>query len=64
MKKGIDLSGLDMKKFVGPGYYPKTNITNTNGRDYGRTRNDEIEGFKSQKKQAGTEPKERPEVYY
>lgn len=62
--RGIDLKGLDMKKFVGTGYHPKSHITNTNGRDDGRTRNGETEGLKSPTQQVVTEPKERPEVYY
>ena len=35
--KGINLTGLDMKKFVGTGYNPSQDIINTNGRDDGRT---------------------------
>lgn len=53
--KGINLTGLDMKKFVGTGYNPSQDIINTNGRDDGRT---------NPKKQKVEEPKERPEVYY
>ena len=33
--KGINLTGLDMKKFVGTGYNPSQDIINTNGRDDG-----------------------------
>lgn len=61
--KGIDLKGLDMKKFVGTGYHPESHITNTNGRDDGKT-NEESKGLKGQTQQVVTEPKERPEVYY
>ena len=43
--KGINLTGLDMKKFVGTGYNPSQDIINTNGRDDGRTKNGETEGF-------------------
>lgn len=66
--KGINLTGLDMKKFVGTGYNPSQDIINTNGRDDGRddgrTKNGETEGFTNPKKQKVEEPKERPEVYY
>lgn len=58
--KGINLTGLDMKKFVGTGYNPSQDIINTNG----RTKNGETEGFTNPKKQKVEEPKERPEVYY
>ena len=61
---GINLTGLDMKKFVGTGYNPSQDIINTNGRDDGRTKNGETEGFTNPKKQKVEEPKERPEVYY
>lgn len=53
-----------MKKFVGIGYNPSQDIINTNGRDDGRTKNGETEGFTNPKKQKVEEPKERPEVYY
>lgn len=59
--KGINLTGLDMKKFVGTGYNPSQDIINTNGRDDGRTKNG---GITNPKKQKVEEPKERPEVYY
>lgn len=62
--KGINLTGLDMKKFVGIGYNPSQDIINTNGKDDGRTKNRETEGFTNPKKQKVEEPKERPEVYY
>lgn len=62
--KGINLAGLDMKKFVGTGYNPSQDIINTNGRDDERTKNGETEGFTNPKKQKVEEPKERPEVYY
>lgn len=62
--KGINLTGLDMEKFVGTGYNPSQDIINTNGRDDGRTKNGETEGFTNPKKQKVEEPKERPEVYY
>lgn len=42
--KGINLTGLDMKKFVGTGYNPSQDIINTNGRDDGRTKNGETKG--------------------
>ena len=41
--KGINLTGMDMKKFVGTGYNPSQDIINTNGRDDGRTKNGETE---------------------
>lgn len=62
--KGINLKGLDMKKFVGTGYNPSQDIINTNGRDDGRTKNGETEGLANPKEQVVKEPKERPEVYY
>lgn len=62
--KGINLAGLDMKKFVGTGYNPFQDIINTNGRDDGRTKNGGIETITNPKKQKVEEPKERPEVYY
>lgn len=62
--KTINLSGLDMKKFIGTGYNPGQDIVNINGQDDGRTKNGETEGFTNPKKQIVEEPKERPEVYY
>lgn len=62
--KTINLSGLDMKKFIGTGYNPSQDIVNISGRDNGRTKNGETEGFTNPKKQIVEEPKERPEVYY
>lgn len=59
--KTINLSGLDMKKFIGTGYNPSQDIVNINGRDDGRTKH---EGIKNSQKQIVEEPKERPEVYY
>lgn len=59
--KTINLSGLDMKKFIGTGYNPGQDIININGRDDGRTKH---EGIKNSQKQIVEEPKERPEVYY
>lgn len=59
--KGINLTGLDMKKFVGTGYNPSQDIINTNGRD---AKNGGIETITNPKKQKVEEPKERPEVYY
>lgn len=59
--KTINLSGLDMKKFIGTGYNPSQDIVNISGRDDGRTKH---EGIKSSQKQIVEEPKERPEVYY
>lgn len=59
--KTINLSGLDMKKFIGTGYNPSQDIVNINGRDDGRT---EHERIKNSQKQIVEEPKERPEVYY
>lgn len=59
--KTINLSGLDMKKFIGTGYNPGQDIVNINGRDDGRTKH---EGIKNSQKQIVEEPKERPEVYY
>lgn len=61
---GINLKGLDMKKFVGTGYNPFQDIINTNGRDDERTKNGETEGPANPKEQVVQEPKERPEVYY
>lgn len=54
--KTINLSGLDMKKFIGTGYNPSQDIVNINGRD--------DERIKNSQKQIVEEPKERPEVYY
>lgn len=62
--KGINLTGLDMKKFIGTGYNPSQDIINTNGRDDGRTKNGGIETITNPKKQKVEELKERPEVYY
>lgn len=63
--KGINLTGLDMKKFVGTGYNPSQDIINTNGRDDGRTKNGETEGFTNPKEtKRWRNLKERPEVYY
>ena len=45
-----------MKKFVGTGYNPSQDIINTNGRDDGRTKNGETEGFTNPKKQKVEEP--------
>lgn len=59
--KTINLSGLDMKKFIGTGYNPSQDIVNISGRDDGRT---EHERIKNSQKQIVEEPKERPEVYY
>ena len=59
--KTINLSGLDMKKFIGTGYNPSQDIVNINGRDDGRTIHERI---KNSQKQIVEEPKERPEVYY
>ena len=59
--KTINLSGLDMKKFIGTGYNPSQDIVNINGRDDGRTKHVRI---KNSQKQIVEEPKERPEVYY
>lgn len=59
--KTINLSGLDMKKFIGTGYNPSQDIVNISGRDDGRT---EHERSKNSQKQIVEEPKERPEVYY
>lgn len=59
--KTINLSGLDMKKFIGTGYNPSQDIVNINGRDDGRTKQERI---KNSQKQIVEEPKERPEVYY
>lgn len=59
--KTINLSGLDMKKFIGTGYNPSQDIVNINGRDDGRTKDERI---KNSQKQIVEEPKERPEVYY
>lgn len=59
--KTINLSGLDMKKFIGTGYNPGQDIVNISGRDDGRT---EHERIKNSQKQIVEEPKERPEVYY
>lgn len=62
--KTINLSGLDMKKFIGTGYNPSQDIVNISGRDDGRTKNGGIETITNPKKQIVEEPKERPEVYY
>lgn len=59
--KTINLSGLDMKKFIGTGYNPSQDIVNISGRDNGRTKHESI---KNPQKQIVEEPKERPEVYY
>lgn len=59
--KTINLSGLDMKKFIGTGYNPSQDIVNISGQDDGRTKH---EGIKNSQKQIVEEPKERPEVYY
>lgn len=59
--KTINLSGLDMKKFIGTGYNPGQDIVNISGRDDGRTKHERI---KNSQKQIVGEPKERPEVYY
>lgn len=59
--KTINLSGLDMKKFIGTGYNPSQDIVNINGRDDGRTKHERI---KNSQKQIVEESKERPEVYY
>ena len=59
--KTINLSGLDMKKFIGTGYNPSQDIVNISGRDDGRTKHERIE---NSQKQIVEEPKERPEVYY
>lgn len=59
--KTINLSGLDMKKFIGTGYNPSQDIVNISGQDNGRT---EHERIKNSQKQIVEEPKERPEVYY
>lgn len=59
--KTINLSGLDMKKFIGTGYNPSQDTVNISGRDNGRT---EHERIKNSQKQIVEEPKERPEVYY
>ena len=59
--KTINLSGLDMKKFIGTGYNPSQDIVNINGLDDGRTKHEII---KNSQKQIVEEPKERPEVYY
>lgn len=58
--KTINLSGLDMKKFIGTGYNPSQDIVNINGRD-DETKHERI---KNSQKQIVEEPKERPEVYY
>lgn len=55
--KTINLSGLDMKKFIGTGYNPSQDIVNISG----RTKHERI---KNSQKQIVEEPKERPEVYY
>lgn len=63
--KTINLSGLDMKKFIGTGYNPGQDIVNIDGRDDGRDDGrTEHERIKSSQKQIVEEPKERPEVYY
>lgn len=59
--KTINLSGLDMKKFIGTGYNPSQDTVNISGRDNGRT---EHERIKNSQKQIVEEPKERPEIYY
>lgn len=59
--KTINLSGLDMKKFIGTGYNPSQDIVNISERDNGRTK---YERIKNSQKQIVEEPKERPEVYY
>lgn len=59
--KTINLSGLDMKKFIGTGYNPSQDIVNISGRDDGRTKHERI---KNSQKQIVEESKERPEVYY
>lgn len=59
--KTINLSGLDMKKFIGTGYNPGQDIVNISERDDRRTKH---EGIKNSQKQIVEEPKERPEVYY
>lgn len=59
--KTINLSGLDMKKFIGTGYNPSQDIVNINGRDDGRTKHERI---KNSQKQIVEGPKERPEIYY
>lgn len=59
--KTINLSGLDMKKFIGTGYNPSQDIVNISGRDDGRTKHERIE---NSQKQIVEEPKERPEIYY
>lgn len=41
--KTINLSGLDMKKFIGTGYNPGQDIVNINGRDDGRTKHERQE---------------------
>lgn len=57
--KTINLSGLDMKKFIGTGYNPSQDIVNISGRDDGRTKHE-----KNSQKQIVEESKERPEIYY
>ena len=59
--KTINLSGLDMKKFIGTGYNPSQDIVNISGQDNGRTKRERI---KNSQKQIVEEPKERPEIYY
>lgn len=59
--KTINLSGLDMKKFIGTGYNPSQDIVNISGRDDGRTKHERI---KNSRKQIVEGPKERPEIYY
>lgn len=62
--KGINLAGLDMRTFVGTGYNPSQNITNTNGRDDGKFKQRDSKGIKSPQEPRVEGPKERPEVYY
>lgn len=59
--KTINLSGLDMKKFIGTGYNPSQDIVNISGRDNERTKHERI---KNSQKQIVEELKERPEIYY
>ena len=46
--KTINLSGLDMKKFIGTGYNPGQDIVNINGRDDGRTKHERIKSSQKQ----------------
>ena len=57
--KTINISGLNMKKFIGTSYNPSQDIVNIRGRDDGRTKHDRI---KNSQKQIKEETKERPEV--